>query len=275
MKEGINCCLDDSLEDAMECVPPNIDGTQFEPPSGPALEVEGVTFQYGAVTVLEDVSLKIAQGDFVSFVGPNGGGKTTLVKVILGLLKPVVGKVWILGKSPEENRRHVGYIPQRPLFDPQFPVSVLDVVLMGRLGIGPSLGFYHRQDKEQAITTLSEVGLAKEHHRSFSALSGGQQQRVLIARALVCEPEILLLDEPTSNLDVHMEEAFYELLEKLNQRMTIVLVSHDLGFVSRYVRTVVCVKRNVIVHPTSQITGEIIQDIYGGEMRMVRHDLHH
>jgi zinc transport system ATP-binding protein len=246
---------------------PTVDSSQ------PAIEVKGVTFSYGGPVVLDDVSLCLLQRDFASLVGPNGGGKSTLLKIILGLLKPARGSVRVLGRTPGEFRRRIGYIPQKAQFDPQFPVSVFEVVLMGRLGWGHPIGFYSKTDREHSERALEEVGLADLRHRAFSALSGGQQQRVLIARALTGEPEILLLDEPTANLDVHMEETFYDLLVNLNQRMTVVLVSHDLGVVSRLVRTVVCVKQKVMVHPTSDLTGEMIRDMYGGEIRMVRHDI--
>ena len=239
----------------------------------PVIEVKDVSFSYGGPYVLEDVNLCLHEGDFASLIGPNGGGKTTLLKIILGLLKPARGSVRILGGSPEESRRRIGYIPQKALFDPQFPASVFEVVLMGRLGWGYSLGLYNKADREYSFRALEEVGLADKRHCSFSTLSGGQQQRVLIARALSGTPEMLVLDEPTANLDVHMEEAFYDLLVNLNQRMTIVLVSHDLGVVSRLVRTVVCVKQKVMVHPTTDLTGDMIQDMYGDGIRMVRHDI--
>lgn len=239
----------------------------------PVIEVKDVSFSYGGPYVLEDVNLCLHQGDFASLIGPNGGGKTTLLKIILGLLKPAKGSVRVLGGSPEESRRRIGYIPQKAQFDPQFPVSVFEVALMGRLGVGQSIGLYSKSDRERSLKALAEVGLADLRNRAFSALSGGQQQRVLIARALSSDPEMLLLDEPTANLDVHMEEAFYDLLVTLNRRMTIVLVSHDLGVVSRLVRTVVCVKQKVMVHPTTNLTGDMIQDMYGGEIRIVRHDI--
>ncbi len=242
-------------------------------PSQPAIEVRGVSFSYGGPLVLEDVNLCLHQGDFISLIGPNGGGKTTLLKIILGLLKPTKGSVRIMGGSTGEARHRIGYIPQKAQYDPQFPVSVFEVTLMGRLGWGHSYGLYSKSDREHSIRALEEVGLAGLRNQAFSTLSGGQQQGVLIARALAGDPEILLLDEPTANLDVHMEQTFLDLLINLNQRMTVVLVSHDLGVVSRLVRTVVCVKQKVMVHPTTDLSGEMIQDMYGGGIRMVRHDI--
>ena len=240
----------------------------------PVIAIENVSFSYDGAPVLEGANLTIGQGDFVSIIGPNGGGKTTLLKIILGLLKPKSGTVRVFGMTPEQARPLVGYMPQHVNLDPQFPVSVMDVVLMGRLGNGPRLGPYRRKDRLAAQAAIKEVRLLDLRKRPFSTLSGGQQQRVLIARALASEPRLLLLDEPTAGLDLHVEGEFLELLRELNKRLTVALVSHDVGFVSQYAKNVVCVKRNVRMHPTSEITGEIIQEIYGGDVRMVRHDRH-
>lgn len=239
----------------------------------PAIAVRDLAFAYpGEPSVLEAVAFTIVEGDFVSLVGPNGGGKTTLLRLLLGLLSPSRGEVRLFGLPPEQARRQIGYLPQHPQLDPHFPVSVRDVVLMGRLGPGRPRGLFGRDDKDAARRSLAEVGLEEMERRPFAALSSGQKQRVLIARALACSPRLLLLDEPTANLDLHVEGELYALLRELNRRLTVVLVSHDLGFVSRYVRTVVCVKRRVAVHPTSEITGDIIRDMYGGDVRVVRHD---
>lgn len=236
------------------------------------VSIKGMSFSYDGFLVLEDVNLSIPKGDFVSVVGPNGGGKTTLLKLILGLLRPLRGKVRVFGATPQEARRRVGYMPQHSQLDPQFPATVLDVALMGRLGHGRLFGPYSRDDKEIASEALNQVGLYDLLKKSFSSISGGQRQRLFIARALACEPDLLLLDEPTANLDVAMEGNLYELLQTLNQRLTVVMVSHDIGFVSKLVKSVICVKRKVLLHPTSEITGEIINELYGTPMRMVRHN---
>lgn len=165
----------------------------------------------------------------------------------------------------------MGYMPQHGHHDPQFPVTVMDVVLMGRLGNRWG-GRYARTDKEAARVALAEVGLGEVSTRLFQSLSGGQRQRVLIARALACEPDLLLLDEPMANVDVLVENRLVQILQELNRRMTILMVSHDLGFVADIVKSVVCVNRCVVVHPTSEITGEVIRDLYGGDIRLVRHD---
>jgi len=233
---------------------------------------QDLAFGYESKPILQQVNIAIPQGDFVCVVGPNGSGKTTLLKLVLGLLQPTSGRIEVFGQAPHRARGRIGYVPQHPRLDPLFPVSALDVTLMGRLGCGPSWLGWRGQDRQRARAALAEVGLADRADHHFASLSGGQKQRVLIARALAGDPELLLLDEPTAGLDAHVEDEFYRLLQELNQRLTIVLVSHDLGFVSGFVKSVVCVGREVLVHPTSEITGEIIADLYGSEMRLVRHD---
>jgi len=239
---------------------------------GSAIFIKDLCFSYDGHPVLEDVNLSIPQGDFVSVVGPNGGGKTTLLKLVLGLLRPSQGEVRVFGAPPEQARPRIGYMPQQAQLDPQFPATVMDVALMGRLGHGRTFGPYSKKDKEIVSGALDQVGLYDLRKKAFSSISGGQRQRLLIARALACQPDLLLLDEPTANLDQVMEGDLYELLQTLNQRLTVVMVSHDIGFVSEVVKSVICVKRKVLMHPTTEITGEIINEIYGSPMRMVRHN---
>lgn len=237
-----------------------------------AIRIQNMSFSYDGLPVLEGVDLVISQGDFAALVGPNGGGKTTLLKLALGLLRPTTGAVHVFGERPEHVRARVGYVPQHFQFDLMFPIRVLDVVLMGGLHRGRWVGPYRRADKEAALEALREVELVEMRSRAFSALSGGQRQRVLIARALMSDPDLLLLDEPTASLDLRSENEVYDLLCRLNKRMTIVLATHDLGVVNAYVKSVVCIKRTVAVHPTSELTGEMISELYGGEARLVRHD---
>ncbi|MBN2430627.1 MAG: ABC transporter ATP-binding protein [Acidobacteria bacterium] len=238
----------------------------------PAILMRGVTFAYNGANVLDGVDLAIPEQEFVSVVGPNGGGKTTLLKLILGLLQPGEGYIRVLGRSPREARNEIGYVPQHAALDAQFPVNVMDVALMGRLNKTRQFGPYSRGDKQAACRALDEVGMCDYSDRPFAALSGGQRQRVLIARAIAPEPRLLLMDEPAANLDVSVEENLFELLRHLNRRMTIVLVSHDIGFVSKHIGRVVCVNRRVMTHPTSELNGTLIKKLYGEGMRIIRHD---
>jgi len=239
-----------------------------------AVKIRRLDFSYHGFPVLEQVNLEIPEGDLASIVGPNGGGKTTLLKLLLGLLQPLRGSIEIFGRPPAQACREIGYLPQHAHLDPLFPVSVLNVVLMGQLGRpGKSLfRGYSKKAREIALEALSEVGLADCAGKSLHHLSGGQRQRVLIARALATEPRLLLLDEPAANIDPRSEESLYETLARLNRRMTILLVSHDLAMVSRVVKSVVCVNRKVVIHPTSAINGTLLREIYGGDFHLVRHD---
>ncbi len=238
----------------------------------PAIEIRGLSFSYDGARVISDADLTVAAGEFVTVVGPNGGGKTTLLKLVLGLLQPDQGTVSVFGRRPVESRPRMGYVPQYSRTDPSFPASVLDVVLMGRLGKGRQLGGYSRADVAAAEAAMADVELSDEARRSFSKLSGGQRQRALIARALAVDPDLLLLDEPTANLDVAMENELYEILRRLKERMTVLLVSHDLAFVSGFTDTVACVNRTVALHTTSEVTSELMNELYGRDVRFVRHD---
>lgn len=239
------------------------------------IELRGVSFSYDGQPVLRGVNLEIDEREFVTVVGPNGGGKTTLLKLILGLIQPNTGTVRVFGRPPAEARTRIGYVPQHSLADQTFPVRVLDVVLTGRLDRRKVFGAYAPEDHEAAMNALREVELCDHARRPFGALSGGFRQRTLIARALASQPDILLLDEPTANLDVMMEGELYALLKRLHERLTILLVTHDLGFVSDFSKMVVCVKQTIAVHPTGELTGDIISEMYGRDVRAVLHDRDH
>jgi zinc transport system ATP-binding protein len=235
------------------------------------IRLQDVCFSFDHQPVLEEVTFSVEHDDFVSVVGPNGGGKTTLLKIILGLYSPDRGRVELLGQPPKNSRLRAGYTPQYLNVDDLFPVTVRDVVLMGRLGRRWQCR-YRREDRREVERAMEEMQVASLADTPFSSLSGGQRQRTLIARTLCSNPEILMMDEPTSNIDPTSEEILFDILKELNQRMTILIVSHDIGVVSQIVNTVICVNRQVVVHPTSELSGEVIRDIYGADMKMVRHD---
>jgi zinc transport system ATP-binding protein len=237
----------------------------------PVVELKGVGFSYGDAPALQGVDLRIPEGEFLGIVGPNAGGKSTLLKLILGLLAPQAGQIRLLGASPAASRRAISYVPQYPGFPRDFPLSVEQLVLMGRLGLGRGWGSYSRQDRAAARRALAEVDAAGLLHRQIGTLSGGQLQRALLARALACEPRILALDEPTANIDLRLESDIFDLLRELNQRMTILVVSHDVAFISGYVQRVACVNRTLVCHPTAAIDGQLIRSLYGGQVRMVEH----
>ncbi len=239
----------------------------------PVIEVEDLSFRYGnQEKILDRVTFAISRGDFASIIGPNGGGKTTLLKLFLGLLKPTAGTIRVFGGKPSHARPRIGSMPQHTVTDPLFPIRVKDVVLMGLLRPGRRPGPFSAVDRRAAAAALDRVGLADLAQQPYSALSGGQRQRVLLARAIAPAPELLLLDEPEAGLDRKVEQEFFDLLEELNRDTTVVLVSHDLGFVASFVRTVICVHQTVDVHPTSGLDGKVIQELYGGDVRLVHHD---
>jgi len=236
-----------------------------------AIEIRDLRFSYDGPPVVCANELIIRRGEFATVVGPNGGGKTTLLRLILGLLEPEAGSISVLGRPPRESSSRIGYVPQHSQADQSFPVNVLDVVLMGRLGKTRSMWGYAPADADAAMSALRDVELTGHSRRAFSELSGGERQRTLIARALASEPELLLLDEPTASLDVAMENELYRILLKLKERLTIVLVSHDLAFVSDFTDVVACVNRTVALHTTSEVTPELINQLYGRDVRFVKH----
>ncbi len=244
------------------------------------IELDRVCFSYPdsrgqrGAPVLREVSFSVHRGEFICVVGPNGGGKSTLLKLLLGLERPDTGTVRLFGDEPELSCPRIGYLPQNPQFDPLFPVTVLDVVLMGRLKAGLLPGHYRAADREAARHALAAVSMVDSAAKNFAELSGGQRQRVLIARMIATEPELLLLDEPTSHLDIQAERELYELLHRLNERLTIMLVSHDLMIVSGFVDRVMCVKGSVDIHDTQDVSEKLVGELYGGDMRLVVHTGH-
>lgn len=240
----------------------------------PIVHIENVTFAYNGEPVLKNVNLRVAPSEFVWVVGPNGGGKTTLIKLILGLVRPQQGRVTVLGSAPTTARPAIGYMPQSSDLDSQFPVTVFDMVLLGRLRPGFLPRLYRKSDREAAMRSLQTVGLADAAHRPLRELSGGQHRRVLIARALASEPKLLLLDEPTANLDVEAERELHAVMRRLTEQVTVIMVSHDPAFASDFVEHVVCVNRTVGIHPTSALKEGSLDELWGGGRRIIRHDKH-
>jgi zinc transport system ATP-binding protein len=226
-----------------------------------AIKSNNLFFQYEETPILENVSFVIAPGEFVGIFGPNGGGKTTLLKLLLGFLKPQKGSLEILGESPKTAREKMGYVPQISHLDRQFPITVLEVVMMGCLDKSPWHS-YTKDAKEKARAALEEVGMLDFHDHSFGTLSGGQAQRVLIARALVSKPTILLLDEPTASVDASAEESIYKLLEHLKGTMTILMVTHDLQVMLQKVDRFICVHRDVTSYSQAQVCDHFAQGLY-------------
>ena len=233
--------------------------------------LEDVWVHYNGVPALEGVSLSIEQDDFLGIIGPNGGGKTTLLRVILGLIAPSRGRVSVMGEPPEKSRTNVGYVPQQNLFDRDFPISIWDVVLMGRYGRTGLLRRYGSKDRRIAREALETVGMLDFRGRQIGKLSGGEQQRVFIARALVAEPRLLLLDEPTASVDSAMQTEFYELLARLKKRMAIVLVSHDISAVSVYVDKIACLNHELFYHGSKEIGTEVLEATYKCPVQMIAH----
>ncbi len=239
------------------------------------ISLRSVYAGYDEETILEDVNFEMLQGDFVGMIGPNGGGKTTLLKVILGLIKPNKGEVKVMGESAQAGRRHIGYVPQSQVDDMSFPVSVWEVVRMGRIS-HPAI-FRRLTPEDDAIVAekLDWLGLQDIRKRSISEISGGQRQRVFIARALAAEPQLLLLDEPTASVDVTASQNLFELLAKINQQVTILLISHDITAISRYVKTIGCVNRQVIYHREKQLSVEMLTKSYGCPVDLIAHGVPH
>jgi len=236
------------------------------------IDVRDVCFSYDiGPPVLENVSLEIRDGEFLGLVGPNGGGKSTLLKLVLGLIEPARGEVLVSGKSPWAARGMIGYVPQYARFARDFPISARETVLLGRLGRTTLWGGWHANDLEVARRTMAEAEVLDLADRPLGTLSGGQLQRVLVARALACEPRILLLDEPTANIDLRAETEIFDLFKALNRRMTIVVVSHDVGFISDYVTQIACLNRTLLCHQSAPIGAELIERLYGMPVKRIVH----
>ncbi len=236
------------------------------------IRINNLSFSYAKSKILKDIDFIVEDKDYIGLIGPNGGGKTTLLKLIVGLLKPSKGTLEINFNGSNSGKNLIGYIPQFGSMEENFPIKVKDVVAMGVCNSNSFLPWFSKKDLFQIDKSMKEVAIKDLAELPFSELSGGQKQRVLIARALVSDPKILLLDEPTSSVDNSSEMDIYELLKKLNQDKTIILASHDLGFISSYVNKVACINKNLVVHKVDEVSSEtIIKDAYSNSVNMINH----
>lgn len=235
------------------------------------VELKDVCFSYTNVSVLESINITIKEKDFLSIIGPNGGGKTTILKVILGLLEPNKGTVYVFNTSAKKARKHIGYLPQHISFDFDFPISVQEIVLMGRLGKRGIGRKFTETDVSVCTQALEKVGMQKYKNSELEKLSGGQRQRVFIARALSTEPRLLLLDEPVSSVDTQWQQAFYELLHDLNKEITIVLVTHDISVVSTYIDKIACLNKKLYYHGSKKEGMHKISEMYECPVQLITH----
>ncbi len=247
--------------------------------SAPLAEFRDVTVQFGQQIILEDVNFVLSKGEFVALIGPNGAGKTTLIRVLLGLVRPSGGEIRVFGKPPWRlrfaERRRIGYVPQIQDVQRRFPFRVYDVVMMGRLAHQGWIRRPSPEDREAVEKALALTQIQDLKNRPIASLSGGQWQRMLIARALSTEPDLLILDEPTAGLDVHMTEGIYELLNRLHRHwgVTILLATHDIGVVTELVDRVACLSKRLVAHgrPQEVLTEEVLQCMYGRETLLLGH----
>jgi len=236
------------------------------------IEVEDLWFSRNGEVILEGINLRVFQGDFYAIIGPNGGGKTTLLRAILGLIPPDRGTIRILGGLPRENRHLLGYVPQLRTFDFTYPISVRGMVLSGLLGQKKGIiKTFNTEDIGLADKALLTMGIGHLANRVIRNLSGGEQQRVVIARALVGNPKVLLLDEPTVFVDTPTEMQFFDILGTLARSMTIVLVTHDIGVIVSHVTKVACLNRRLYTHDSRELTEDMIQGAYKCPVDIIAH----
>ncbi len=228
----------------------------------PIVEMKNVSFAYSGQPVLQDVSINVQPGDFIALIGPNGGGKTTLLKLILGLLKPNRGTIRVMGEATQKASHHIGYVPQNVNINQNFPITAMDVVMMGKLEPGRRWKRPTASDREDAMAAIDRMEMAPFAGRRIADLSGGQRQRIFIARALVTKPQLLLLDEPTASIDTKGQTDFYKLLKELNKDITILVVSHDLLVISTYAKSMACMNRRLHYHNHNEITGDMLKSMY-------------
>lgn len=235
------------------------------------IEFKDVSFNYDNSPALIDVNFTIHRNDFVAIVGPNGGGKSTLLKLILAQITPSKGNITVFGDKNYKSLEKLGYVPQFTTHQHDFPLRLMDMVLQSKLRNNSLFTRYSQKDKNRAVEVLDMLKISEFKDRFLSELSGGQRQRALIARALIDDPEILILDEPTASVDISVEQDIYDILKDLNSNMTILLVTHDVSFVSKYVNKVFCINRYLHAHKLDELTDTNAQEVYNKSMKMIKH----
>ncbi len=228
----------------------------------PIIEIKNVSFQYRDSLVLKDISLSFNKGGFYIILGPNGGGKTTLFKLIMGLIQPKTGSILIKESSEGKTSCSIGYVPQNLIFDPLFPMTVLECVLMGELSKLSWYGKYPKEVKERAYTLLESFGILALKNRTIGSLSGGQRQRTLLARALLCDPDILLLDEPTSGLDLEASTFIQNKLQELRGKKTILMITHSLSEMNQSIDAAICISGSATLIPKNQMCAHYAMGVY-------------
>jgi len=232
---------------------------------------KGIHVCFNNNPILDNINLTVKKGDYLAIIGPNGGGKSTLLKVMLGLITPTSGSCQLFGGAIQTHAHRVGYVPQVHHADLDFPITVFETVLLGLLNSHRLFRRYLPAEIEKANKALNSVEMLDFKDQQIGELSGGQYQRVLIARALLSEPELLLLDEPTASIDKQIQTSIYEILNQLRKTMTIVLVTHDLTAVSRYIDTIACLNHKLHYHGNKEIAQEKIETIYGCHVDLIAH----
>jgi zinc transport system ATP-binding protein len=233
------------------------------------VKLENISFGYNGEKVLEDVNLLIRKGDFIGMIGPNGGGKSTIIKIIMGLLEPWQGRIYYGEKQSGEKIR-IGYLPQYHDFDHKFPINILEVILSGLTDPGKAITRFHRSDRKKAKAIADTLGIGHITGKSIGELSGGQMQRAFLGRAIISDPELLILDEPVTYVDSKFESELYNLLEDINQKAAILLVSHDLGQITSSVKTIACVNRHLHYHPSNKIDKDVLST-YNCPVELITH----
>lgn len=240
------------------------------------LEIEGLSARYNEKTALHDVNICLYENDYLGIIGPNGGGKTTFVKCILGLKSDYSGKITFYRKGEKVNNLKIGYLPQYTVIDKKFPISVKEVVLSGLNRGIPILGGFNREQKEKANIIIEQMGLSEFSDKNIGALSGGQIQRALLGRAIISNPELLILDEPSTYVDKYYEAKLYEIIEKINKKCTIILVSHDIGTVLQNVKSIACINETLEFHPDTNVSEDWLTQKFYCPIDIVGHgDLPH